>query len=543
MIDLIAYSSFHFLRPWWLALLLPTLLLALRLRGVKQVPPVPPEIAPHIAAALRVPAGKRPRLNPSSLSILLLGLLSLLLAGPSWQRQESPFVQDQAALVIALDMSSSMLQDDIQPNRLARAKLKIADLLQMRGAARSGIVVFAGSAHQLLPLTSDQSIAKQFLQAAEHQVMPSGGKRAARLLPVVDKMLAASQSPGTVLLISDGLDAASAAPIAEYFQGSATQLIVYGMGSADPSGEHIKLQATALSNLASAAGGRYQAFSFDKSDVRRIQRLIKHHRDIAGEDGRPWMDAGYYLLIPISLLLLLCFRSGWAIQCVLLFTLTSSLLAPPASYAQEGEKDYLRTDIKHHFLSLWLTPDQLGQWYFERGEYQRAAATFEDTAWQATAFYYHENFSAAEQLYQTLDTDEARFNLANSLAQQQRYVDAIGVYQDLLADVPSHQAARENLQRLQDLVDEINQMSESQRAEAGKQTRELGDQPQRADGAQQADQKTPAVEQLTAAQLLADQQILAMWMRQVQADPSRFLRAKFQLQYQAQRQAEAAQDE
>ncbi|MFT5656611.1 MAG: Ca-activated chloride channel family protein, partial [Arenicella sp.] len=70
-----------------------------------------------------------------------------------------------------------------------------------------------------------------------------------------------------------------------------------------------------------------------------------------------------------------------------------------------------------------------------------------------------------------------------------------------------------------------------QQTEQGEASKQLGDAPQRADGADQNDIAADEIEQLSAEQILADEQIQEMWMRQVQADPARFLRSKFQLQY------------
>jgi Ca-activated chloride channel family protein len=147
------------------------------------------------------------------------------------------------------------------------------------------------------------------------------------------------------------------------------------------------------------------------------------------------------------------------------------------------------------------------------------------------SFYYAENFAEAIKLFELLETPAGRFNYANALAQGEHYVKAVQTYSDLLQDFPDHQGALKNRLIVQQIVDDINRMSESQRDEPGKASRELGDLPQRGEGAEQLNSTPQLVEQLTAEQLLTDLQIHEMWMRQVQVDPSRFLAAKFQLQY------------
>ena len=98
------------------------------------------------------------------------------MAGPSWERRSSPFTEDEAALVIALDVSGSMDQEDVQPSRLERAKQKIHDLLKSRGGARTGLIVFAGTAHTVIPLSNDPEIIRNFLDAIETAIMPRPGK-------------------------------------------------------------------------------------------------------------------------------------------------------------------------------------------------------------------------------------------------------------------------------------------------------------------------------------------------------------------------------
>jgi Ca-activated chloride channel family protein len=101
----------------------------------------------------------------------------------------------------------------------------------------------------------------------------------------------------------------------------------------------------------------------------------------------------------------------------------------------------------------------------------------------------------------------------------------------VLDEAPNQPGALNNRSFVQQIIDDINRMSASQQTEQGQASKQLGDAPQRADGADQDDIASEEIEQLSAEQLLADEQIHEMWMRQVQADPARFLRSKFQSQY------------
>ncbi len=148
------------------------------------------------------------------------------------------------------------------------------------------------------------------------------------------------------------------------------------------------------------------------------------------------------------------------------------------------------------------------------------------------AFYFDENFTAAAQVWSAVDTDEGLFNMANALAQTQNYVHAVQTYNRLLARNPEFASAKKNRDIVQGIIDEINLMSESQKAELGESSKELGDAPLRAEGAERDDMPSGEVEQFSADQILSDKRIQEMWLRQVQQDPSRFLAVKFAMQLQ-----------
>ena len=76
-----------------------------------------------------------------------------------------------------------MLETDIAPNRLTRAKQKISDLLATRDGGRNGLVVFAGSAHTAMPLTRDNAVYDPILAAIRPEIMPKAGKRTEQVIP------------------------------------------------------------------------------------------------------------------------------------------------------------------------------------------------------------------------------------------------------------------------------------------------------------------------------------------------------------------------
>ena len=560
-LDLLQFRDFHFLRPWWLLAFIPLISSMLFLKRLNDpVAQWSKTIAPHLLSALTIDGGSGRWVNPVNLSFLAIIIAVTAVSGPSWQRKPSPFVEDEAVLVIALDRSNTMNQTDVQPTRLQRAKQKIQDLMKLRGGARTGLVVYSGSAHSVIPLTNDPDILTKFLSAVNTEMMPKSGKFPEKILPLVDQLLRDSEVPGSVLLIGDGVGPNSVNAFKDYFDGVQHQLLVMGVGlevlpesasSADQfptpqfGGAHLALQIDELKALARTVGGHYQNLSIDKADVRRINRLVNHHLSIVDDGNRPWVDVGYYLLYPFALVFLLWFRRGWTLHWCLAMVLLGALQFPSADASASAkpahnelqdsrntvEEAPLTSKSWRWFVDLWLTRDQQGRYYFQRGDYDIAAQRFRDPAWKGIAFYYQENFTAAIEMFTQIETADGLFNLANAQAQGQHYVLAVKSYQQLLKQTPLYPGAELNRARVQEIIDDINRLSESQQAEAGEASQELSDAPQRADGAdQQKQRKRREIKQMSAEQVLSDQKMHDMWMRQIQQDPSRFLRVKFQMQ-------------
>ena len=154
-------ADFHFLRPWalWgLAPLLPLLWLATWHEGTRRLAAWRARIDPHLLAALTVGGGRRRGLRPIHSLLLAIALGCSGLAGPSWQREPMPLLEDRAPLVVALDLSPSMDAVDVSPTRLERAKLKLRSLLERRHGARTALLVFGSSAHRVLPLGDDPAL-------------------------------------------------------------------------------------------------------------------------------------------------------------------------------------------------------------------------------------------------------------------------------------------------------------------------------------------------------------------------------------------------
>lgn len=312
MLDWVHLDNFHFLRPWWLLGLIPLALGWLmqwrrrhtqsRWDGI---------IAPDLLKHLLISGSESRTFSPQHLA-LLLGLIAVVAAaGPSWRQASDALFKDEAALVIALDVSATMETTDVQPSRLERAKQKISDLLAVRGVAPTSLIAYAGSAHTVIPLTDDPSIVDNLLAAITPRIMPVSGQQPTTALPLASALLDPLPAPGTFLLITDNATDADIAAYQTFFGNRRDQLLVWGIGTPDggaPFGE------SALRSLASAGGGSYQSLSLDDDDARRVARLTRSHLVATVNEFSPWVDDGYYLVIPMAALIAFWFRRGWSIS-------------------------------------------------------------------------------------------------------------------------------------------------------------------------------------------------------------------------------------
>ena len=111
---------------------------------------------------------------------LLLAIVAL--ARPQWGRVDEPVFDQSREILIAIDLSRSMLTPDVRPSRLDRAKLLTQSLLEKLSGERVGLVSFAGTAFLQSPLSSDYEILREFLPAMGPDFLPEGGTNYRALL-------------------------------------------------------------------------------------------------------------------------------------------------------------------------------------------------------------------------------------------------------------------------------------------------------------------------------------------------------------------------
>ncbi len=317
-----ALANFHFLRPGWLLLLLPAAWLCWRL--LRQADPAGAWRAamdPQLLAALSIDEpGKRGRLRPTHLlaAALVTGILAL--AGPAWERQPAPFAEDQAAVFLLVQVTPSMLAQDVQPSRLERTVQKISDFLELKPGQRTGLVAYAGTAHLAMPLTRDATIIETFAAALEPGAMPVDGNDPVAAVRLANERLRRAGVAGSIVLFSDDVPEAAVAELrALRAEGGAPVHILAMAGGPEvvpPPGSPpaLPLDAARMQAAARAGGGSLVTVSPDAADVTALAGDVERGvRDVGDSERDQWRDMGYWLLPLIALLMLAFFREGGAV--------------------------------------------------------------------------------------------------------------------------------------------------------------------------------------------------------------------------------------
>lgn len=295
-------GEFHFLRPWWFAALpLALAVVWLAKRSTDPHAMWKGIVADHLLPFLVQGAGGKSARGPFLLMGAGLAFASVILAGPSWRKEKSPFADDAAAIAVVIQVSPSMKTEDIAPDRLTRSIQKVHDLLARRPGSKASLIAYAGTAHLVMPPTIDGAIIDTFAASLDPSIMPSDGDAAAGALAMADKTLAGAGGGSILWIVSDVADD-QIEPIRHWRKSSAASVkILAPMADAAP-----------LQRAADAAHAGIIRLTPDDTDVSALERAAKSAPiSSAGESGGRWRDEGYALTPLLLVLLLPFFRRGW----------------------------------------------------------------------------------------------------------------------------------------------------------------------------------------------------------------------------------------
>ncbi|VAW74581.1 Aerotolerance protein BatB / Aerotolerance protein BatC [hydrothermal vent metagenome] len=473
-------EHFHFLQPLWLLTLIPLLPLVWRLRHATAGDNAWARIIDPRLQALLLKGQNHPT-SRLALWLLALGwlLTALALANPVWEKQPQPIYQTSTARVIVLDLSRSMLDRDLKPSRLARARFKVEDILSRDEEGQTGLVVFAGDAFTVTPLTRDTDTIRAMLKSLDPDLMPTQGSRAdLGLLKAGELLRQAGLTQGQILLLADGVTGDKARTVASKLRKQGYRVSVLGVGGqqAEPltnadgrllhtsDGKLIvpELETTQLRAVAEDGGGQYRRFSTSDTDINALleHRLQKDNDNPVSQDmqGQDWKQRGPWLAVLLLPLAALAFRRGYLLSVFLL----AGMLSQP------------RPVMAADWQDLWLRPDQQAAKALTEKDYARASEVAKDPLQRGSAEYKRGNYTQALEDFSRANSPTANYNRGNALAKLGRYEDAITAYDaalestDVKDDALANKAAVQALLRKQQKQDSSKGSQEQQDKQSSK---------------------------------------------------------------------------
>lgn len=558
------FDALHFIRPLWLFLLPLVIILPWAWKRTRRPAGDWSKVCdPHLLRWLSVKqVTEQGRQGGPWLAALALLLVILALSGPSWQKMPDAAFSARDARVIVIDLSRSMLAEDIRPNRLTRARFRLADLLAATEEGQVGLVSYAGDAYVVSPLTSDMNTIANLLPALRPDIIPVAGSRADIALELAASLFERSGlSRGEVLLVTDSATSRDSAKARELRdRGIITSVLAAGTseGAPIPSGEGFvndrsgnvviaRMNRADLRALAEAGGGKYTELgaAATVSDL----WLEQGGSEFARRDdalGERWKDAGPWFVLLLLPLALAGFRRG-------LFFVIPLLLFNGMVLPGQARADW--------WDDTWQRKDQQAYQALVQEDAERAAALAKDPELSGEAWFRSGEYSNALDAWSQGDSADAYYNQGNALAHLGEYEAAITAYDQALALQPEMGDAVHNRAVVEQMKEQKEQEQQQQEGEQGEsqdsesssekqdgeqsegsesQQEQEGEQAEQEEGEQEGEQQEgePGEEETEQQMEYAeawseeDAQAMEQWLRRIPDDPGGLLRRKFRNQHQ-----------
>ena len=342
-------------------------------------------------------------------------VIILALSQPAWNPHPKVLLREGRDVVFILDVSNSMLADDVYPNRLERAKMAITDCVDSFDSNRIGLVVFAGSASIKCPLTMDAGFFHYMLDKVGTNSVSQGGTRLAdALLKTCDKLFSDSKKGyKDIILISDGGDhGGGLKKAADLLNKHHIKLIVIGIGDTK-NGSKIPMPGKKVKYL--KYNGRDVVSKLDSSKLREVvqecddgaylpvgtknmhldriyrqlntikrkELLSDNSVTVYDEKFQLFLAAGFLLLVVMVLIPITRKPKSAIIAILLLICSASSLHAASSTRADAYflKGDYQKA-LKEYQALIKSTPSpglyfNLGTTYYKIGDYSKAVDSFD----------------------------------------------------------------------------------------------------------------------------------------------------------------------
>jgi Ca-activated chloride channel family protein len=271
--------------------------------------------------------------------MIAFAFLVLALADPQTGSKMEKVERRGIDVMIALDVSNSMLAEDIRPSRLERAKQAISKLIDRLDGDRIGIIVFAGKAYNQLPITTDYGAAKMFLSAINTNIVPVQGTAIADAVEMATGSFGQSTHNKAIIVISDGED--HQGDVLEKTEAAAKKgIVVYAVGIGTTEGGPIpvyngdtrtgykkdrdgttiitRLDDSLLQRIASIGKGMYVRITNSEEswqkvfdDLNKIQKSELESRQFSDYEDRFQYFIGFSLLFLIFELFVFDKKNQW----------------------------------------------------------------------------------------------------------------------------------------------------------------------------------------------------------------------------------------
>ncbi|MGI1678300.1 MAG: VWA domain-containing protein [Cellvibrionaceae bacterium] len=437
------FTHFHFLRPLWLLAIVPALLLCLLLWNKKSQHSqwqqlIPSDLLQHLLDSSVTKTARWPLWGVAFGWVLTC----LALSGPTWQKLPQPLHQSQSAVVIVFDLSPSMVAEDIKPSRLIRARYKLTDFLNQRIEGLTALIVYAGEAHVVSPLTDDVDTITNLLTSLSPDMMPLRGSNIEMGIEKAIQLFKDSGlAEGKILVVTDSIDSAAIPALEKSLINKPFKLSILGVGTTegapipiedggfakDRAGNIViaKLNQSQLISLTNALSGTYSPLRADNKDLELINNKTNvQNLNVNSSNNKTdtkserqfdsWKDQGHLLALLLLPIIALSFRRGWLLSVACL-----ALFIPEPSYAFGWD-------------DLWLRSDQQGQKSLQNNDAESAIQQFKNPQWRGSAEYRNKDYEAAAESFSQGTNISDLYNHGNALAKAGKLSEAIESYNKAL---------------------------------------------------------------------------------------------------------------
>lgn len=406
-----------------------------------------------------------------------IALVLVAVARPQWGTSTQVVAQEGIQIMVALDISDSMLAQDLQPDRLTRAKQTIIELMDQLRGDQVGVALFSGAAFIQFPITSDYGTARAFLLSANPSMISRGGTNLGDAIRTASTGFDNQRASQKVIIIMTDGESHDRSPIAEARQAAEDGIVIYAIGFGSIEGAPIPQfnQIGQLIGYKADRGGQIVNTRIEESILREIASVTDGEYFRASASG----DEIGILADLIAQLESAELESRFEVQAVerfYLFLMLAILCFIAAELIPERQKAAPRFErLLGVLLVGWLMTgcgspvggvQQLAQGndQFASGAYDEALNSYTEARASgvtsaeplynsANVQYRQERFvESAETMQQALDVSDeqlsadALFNIGNSHFSQADWTSAAEAYKAALRLDPSDLDAKYNLE-------------------------------------------------------------------------------------------------